>query len=778
MLRFYHFALFVSLTLLLTIGLQAAELKILKPLDRGKTYDVAAEQFQKYYELCTGRKLSIVTEPNETDSFVVIGSDAVTRFCRDSIERKVIRPFRIRTGTDDYHLRSVRDGDRDLLFIAGGRGRSTLYAVYHFFEERGGCAWFWDGDVTPKSESLDITGLDIVESPRFEYRGLRYFAHRSLHRFQAEHWGPEDWEREIDWIVKKRLNVFMLRIGMDDVFQKAFPDIVPYPDNDKPLPGTVPGGLEDRTTFWSLQYRGELRKHLLRYAFDRDLMHPEDFGTMTHWYSRTPEAFLEHFKPTFLDQSGGDHREKPALVWDIREDKWLDLYFQLTETHIEHYGKPELFHTIGLAERLMFKDRADNLEMKLYTYRRLIAKVREKYPDAPILLAGWDFIVHWTSKEIAELIKELDPKRTIIWDYEADFSNEHNYTKWGLIGKFPYTFGIFEAFESGADIRADYDIIEARIALSGDDPFCKGYIFWPETSHADILMLEYFPRNAWKPDQPKPDHAVERLCRTRYGDDAETMLGIWKVFLPFTYPHKHHHPQTPLISHYSSPPVFFAAQDRTGVRTVYAETLAPAPALYRTLAELPFDDSKPFIKRDAIDIARTTANKLTLLAMFNVNVTLKTWREGKATKEEVRLAIARFQRHWELFRDLLSLHDDYSMNATFERLKTVSEVNPHFEKTLVANGANGYCATYQYELFAHCYLPIVRAYIEAVMVLVEAGDVAGKFDIDALQKVYNGTFAAVRQKPLAEMRPTIPRTTEQYRRIMLDLAALAEEHLK
>jgi len=773
--RFLCLALFVSL--FITTALQAVELKILKPVERGKVFDIAAEEFQKYYELCTGKKLAITTEANETDHFVVIGSDAVNRFCRDCIEKKVLRPFRIRTGTDDYHLLSVKDGDRDLLFLAGGRGRSTLYAVYQYFELRADCSWFWDGDVTPKAETLDITGLDVAESPRFEYRGLRYFAHRSLTRFQAEHWGPKDWEKEIDWIVKKRLNVFMLRFGMDDMFQKAFPDIVPYPDNDKPLPEAVPGGYDDRTTFWSLKYRGELRKHLLRYAFDRDLMHPEDFGTMTHWYSRTPIAFLEHFKPDFLIQSSRRYMaELTGLVWDIRIDKWLDLYWKLTEAHIEHYGKPELFHTIGLAERRMFQDKADNLEVKLYTYRRLIAKVREKYPNAPILLAGWDFHNQWSPEEVPELIKELDPEKTIIWDYEADTITPKNYTNWDIIGNFPYVFGIFEALEAAADIRANYDIIEQRIGLSADDPFCKGYIFWPEMSHSDILMLEYFPHNAWKPDQANPTHAVERLCRTRYREDAETMSAIWKTFLPCTYPYTYQDEWW--LGILRGMTQFLENQDRTELRQSLAGKLAPTPALYRALAELPFDDTKPFIKRDAIDMARTAAYRLTVLAKTNLDVAMQNRRAGKASSEDVRLAAARFQRHWELFRDLLELHDDYSMYATHERLKTVSEVNPVFEQTLIANGANGYCASYQYELFAYCYLPIVRGYVETVEQWLKAEDVTATIDRTAQQKLYASAFADVQKMSLFEMKPTAPRTPERYRQIMLDLAKIAEEHLK
>ena len=395
------------------------------------------------------------------------------------------------------------------------------------------------------------------------------------------------------------------------------------------------------------------------------------------------------------------------------------------------------------------------------------------------MLAGWDFHNQWSPEEVPELIKELDPAKTILWDYEADTIGPRNYTNWDVIGKFPYVFGIFEALEAAADIRANYNIIEERMALSANDPFCKGYIFWPEMSHADILMLEYFPHNAWKPYQPNPIHAVERLCRTRYRDDADTMLGIWKTFLPCTYPYKYTEAwYASILWTFSRPTGFFSANDRTELRKTFAEKLAPTPALYRALAELPFDDAKPFIKRDSIDIARTAANKLAILSITNVNVTLKNWREGKATKDEVDLAATRFQRHWELFCDLLALHDDYSMHATYERLKTVSEVNPHFEKTLIANAANGYCASYQYELFAYCYLPIVRSYAEAAIALVEAGDVAGKFDMDALGKVYDAAFADVKHKPLAGMKPTAARTQERYRQIMSDLATLAEDHLK
>lgn len=89
---------------------------------------------------------------------------------------------------------------------------------------------------------------------------------------------------------------------------------------------------------------------------------------MTHWYSRTPYDFLNRVKPEFMPQATEGYNQKTGLVWDIRDDRNLDNYFKLTETHIREYGAPELFHTIGLAERRCYADHASNHQMKLYTY--------------------------------------------------------------------------------------------------------------------------------------------------------------------------------------------------------------------------------------------------------------------------------------------------------------------------------------------------------------------------------------------------------------------------
>ena len=757
------------------VGAQAAEWKILKPASAQQAYSVAAQQFQTYYEAVTGVRLMIVAEPDKAADLVVIGSDAVNRFCRDAVEQKIIAPLDLGADTDAYRVRSAEKEGRRFLFLAGGNSRSTLYAVYDFFERQAGCRYFWDGDIIPKRAEIKMDGLDVSEAPRFAYRGIRYFAHRSLDRFQAEHWGPAEWEREIDWALKKRLNLVMLRIGMDDVYQKAFPESVPYPPTNAPLPEAVSRSYDDRTSAWPLQVRGELRKHILSYAADRGLMQPEDTGTMTHWYSRTPKAFLEEVKPRFMPQSGGAYQGNPtSAIWDIRDDQNLDNYWKLTQAHVKAYGSPEIFHTIGLAERQVFTNRAENLEMKLYAYRRIIAKLREHYPQAPLLIASWDFYyTGWTGAEVSRLLGILNPQNTLIFDYTSDLPKwlGDDFRQWGVVGKFPWIFGIFHAYEWENELRGNYDALRERMPVAAADPMCKGFVYWPENSHSDSLMLEFFAKNAWKPETLTPEALLPTFCRDRYQSAAEPMLAAWQAELPLIKMHGELPPEFRNLARFSGLAV--TPKRTEELRTACAKLeprLKEVPGLCRVLSELPYGTGNAFVDRDAIDLARTLAGRTFSYAVYRYALLQGEWMQDKADAVAVKAAGERCTAILTALRDILALHDDYSMNVSMAKLQAIHPVNPCFEQALKGNAENGYCRTYIYELFNDYYLPQLALYTGWVDERVASGDTKTPMK-PAKALPMQAIIDAFYSKPLAEMgaQPQAPRTREAYRAVLKQL---------
>ena len=753
----------------------AKELRILKPNHRAGAYDVAASEFQRYYELVCGEKLDIVTEPNEEDDYIVIGSDMANRFVRTLIERKVLDDLPLEIDSDEYRILSVQDGERRYLILAGGRPRSTLYADYDFFERRAGCRWFWDGDVVPKADAIDISGLDVCENPRFRYRGIRYFAHRGLFRFQAEHWGFDDWKKEIDWCVKKRLNLFMLRIGQDDLFQKAFPETVSYPDPSKPIPG-MGRGYANRNLFWPLEYRGALRKRILDYAFERDLMHPEDFGTMTHWYSATPQEFLDQIKPEFTPQVSG-YSLPTEQVWDIRFDHNLDNYWKLTQASIDHYGKPEIFHTIGFAERMVYKERTDNVKMKIYFYRRMLENLRAHYPNAPVLLAGWDFYGWWKEEEIQSLLSLLDPEKTLILDYSLDLEDDamtggNNLTHWGMVGKFPYITGIFLAYESALDIRGRYGRFQEHQKQVFSDPYCKGLVLWPESSHTDIFMLHYFTSNAWKPGESTPEALLTEFCHDRYAAQAEAFEQAWNGTIP---------PSQMLSAAWNFWANFVhsnASWDATDIWKTNFEsqrdTLQNAPMVLEKIKSLAWSDE--FARRDSIDLARTLADRLLTCARIRMFYDLNLWREGKADANQARQSIDAVELLAEAFVDLLALHDDYSLYRTYQKTDAIEPIqNPDFGKVLIDNASCSYCMSHQYELAAYWYLPTFRFMADWGRGCLDTGQketfAAGRAE---MIKRRGELLTQTQATPLAEMAPSDPQTHERFTDVVTRLEEAAK----
>ena len=708
-------------------------------------FDLQNAEFAKYHKAITGR-------------------DAPKGAIAFAIDPKVSK-----SGRDAYSIVSTGKGAA----ITGSNMRSVWYGLYDLLERRGGCHWFWDGDVVPKRDSIDLSNLDVHEEAHYEYRAIRYFAHRGLTRFQAEQWGLDDWKKEIDWLLKRRLNTFMLRIGQDDVFQRAFPETCPYPDASKPQPGMY-SGYNDRTLFWSLEFRGKLRQDLHRYAFERGLMAPEDFGTMSHWYSPTPDSYLVGKKPPFLPQSNSTHAEPHLRVWDIRQGDWAEEYWKLTKTALDAYGKgapkPLLLHTIGLGERRCYKDRKANFDLKVKTLDRFLDIAKRDYPDAKLLLAGWDFYHTWKAEEVREYFKTLDKDRVILWDYEADYpssSANRIFTNWDVIGKFPYTYSIFLAYEKALDARANYPLIEKRQKLVQNDPFCKGYIFWPESSHTDTLLLRFFTANAWSSKPIPHGEVLDEFCASRYGANAEAMKAAWKAVLPASW-------LRDWGNNYSTAVLGIGGEVNTdvlgGLIGKWEKPVSAAKVAFEILQRVPWND--PLVQRDAIDIARMVLDRAIALHVWQFGCDLAKWRKsagnGNNSPADIVASANRIAALCDRMADILALHTDYSLWESYQRLDAVEKIrNPLFEKTLFENSSCGYCRSHQYELARHWYAPHVKAVAENLAKAVSAGNRKAAIKVNAEKE-----RLALKAKPLASLAPTLPRTEENFRRTLREIAAL------
>ncbi len=770
-----------------TIPSTTSPLTILIPPTGEKAYKIAGEIFAGLWEEVTGRK-PVKVYMNVDDGHipdgdvVLIGSDAVNYAVHTLIRSGILESLNIQYGTDNYRMLSIEKDGRTILILAGGSGRSTIYAVYDFFHKQTGTEYFWDGDIIPHRDHILIKGVDILERPRFEYRGLRYFAHRGLHRFQAEHWDLEDWQKEIDWLMKKRFNLFMLRTGIDDLFQRAFPDDVPYPPVDAQDPDAQQRSYNDRTSFWQLRYRGELRKEVLQYARDRGLLHPEDAGTITHWYSHTPSSFYRSNPvfPVMKNQKHGYSLPTQA-IWDIEYQETWDAYWKLTETHIREYGggSPRLFHTIGMAERIFGENARENLQSKFYVYRKTQQIIHEHYPDVPLLVGTWDFQAwQWKDSDVRQLINEFDPARTIILDYTADNTDRVSYRDWGLLHQFPWIFGIFHSYENNTDIHGDYNILASRIREAADDKICLGLVAWPEISHNDTYFLEYLADNSWDPQSPDIAHATERYCNSRYpAEIAGVMRPLWESFLVLSQSMQFNHTGYRLFHELQ-----FNVLNRPELMDLTPECISKWDADFQhiypglklapevlnglvTMADKSYDN--PLWRRDAIDMARTIASRALYASLARGVCLVEDWKQRKASPADIRKFAELSQKLLASLADILAMSDDFSMDASLRRLYTAKDlngvkpmVNPHTEQTLKGNAENSYCRSQQYELVQYVYRPELEVYWNWVFKQIETGNRIQWKRPPVFTKEKKSIADKFYHTPLSEMAPDKPRNAK------------------
>lgn len=773
-----------------------------------KSVRLAADAFADVWEKVTDKRPEIVSELPVDGDVIVFGEEEWNNFTFSRRLEGKLPSNTLRHGSDAYRLLSQKDGDRTLLFLLNARPRSLFYAVYRFFELRADCSWFWDGDRIPKGDAPDISDLDITESPRFDWRGLRYFAHRSLHRFQAEHWTLDDWKREVDWMLKRRLNLFMLRIGQDDLFQKAFPDIVPYDDADwDPIGGTPNESYNDRSLFWPLKTRAAIRKGIMDYAHDRDLVHVADTGTMTHWYSRTPKAFMDKAKPEFLkghNAKDGEYNGSPStLVWDVEQDKWLDAYWKITQADVDFYSGSDMFHTIGLGERGYYgDDDGKNFRLKLAVYRKIIGKLREHYPDAPLLVGSWDFREHWrwTPERVREFVKTLDPSNTLILDYIADLpeAQRNSFTQWGCVGKFPWIFGIFHAYEAHNDMRGNYPQMRDRFPVAVDDPMCKGVVLWPENSHQDTLMLDYFSAIGWNPSQYKIEEFLPGFCRRRYGaDKSGPMYAFWKRMLPILPSDSWHlccGKVEPLYGDYPAVyarfrgDVFCKINDRRlryfrDKEKVLAPLRVDMATLLNDLAAVEWTSADERVRRDCVDMARAILGRLLEGEIARLGLAIhersslppeSSHERIAAANDAIRLRMRRFREYQIALADILETLPEFSLYDSLLRIQAVKPFNPNFERTLKENSSVWYCRSQIYEQIRHLGTldyAVLEKFLECAM-----ADSKGFADLDQKEKCLNDQFDDARSRffdiPLSEMKPRDEDTRESFSETLKKVAAL------
>jgi hypothetical protein len=176
-----------------------------------------------------------------------------------------------------------------------------------------------------------------------------------------------------------------------------------------------------------------------------------------------------------------------------------------------------------------------------------------------------------------------------------------------------------------------------------------------------------------------------------------------------------------------------------------------------------------FIRRDIMDIARTVADRLTVEAENRLMRAWFDWCDGKCDAGDVRAAAGHVSAFAHLMAKLLALHTDYSLVDSLARLNAVHPVANHdFDRVLIDNCANFYCASHQAELAEHLYAPAIDAMAKQVTDKAQKND-RSPLSAEEIRRIRDKVLAM----SLSQMKTRGARTATAFCNVVSGLEAAA-----
>ena len=170
---------------------------IVLPGKASRLEELAAREVHRYVHLTTGRLLRIERQDALPDS---VGAIVVARKDRPIMSKAGLR---VTSSAQGYCLKTIQEGSRRVLFLAGNDDFGTLYAAYRLAEVLG-VRFYLHGDCIPDEKTeFRLPDLSEEAKPLFALRGIQPF-----HDFPEgpDWWNEAEYRAVIGQLPKLRMN--------------------------------------------------------------------------------------------------------------------------------------------------------------------------------------------------------------------------------------------------------------------------------------------------------------------------------------------------------------------------------------------------------------------------------------------------------------------------------------------------------------------------------------------------------------------------------------------
>jgi len=571
----------------------------------------AAEELAKYVKGMSGTKLRIEEgEPEIEDllppaqgyykeNIILIGRPQTNSKIKEFCAKGLVKLSPDYPGLDGFIIKSISYKGRNYLVLGGSTDRATLYAVYHLLENIFKVGFFEDGDQVPEKKTLIAENIDIAERPYFPHRknlgGWPFKQGNSMN-----YWSLEEWQRWIDWNLKKKFNILYCHQGQAVAWKKTWKEF----------------GLKKQgePTEWDL-YQSELYKKVISYARGLGLR-----IVCPGFYTWVPSEVREVYPDCkYIEIQWG--QATPYLHLRPEDPMFSKVVSTFIKNYISIYGTDHIYEGEAYGEVRPGSTPEENHELKVAYAKAGVKGMREADPQGVWYLSGWTFTTGSWTKQLAKDFLDSVPNDAIyIIDTGADFepwgsrrgsSAPPIYKDFGYFYGKTWGFGVVHALGGDTGLHGDMRDLIKRVKDMVNDPKasnCKYFYINPEAVLHNFPYYELCARLAWNPEKVELDSFLEDYAILRYGErSAHNMLKCLKELEQSVY-----------STHYGDPGPFYHyplgvweghfRKERSAKLSSFIRRMRNALTL--ALAEKDRQKDNPLYQRDLLDMTREYVGEL------------------------------------------------------------------------------------------------------------------------------------------------------------------------
>jgi alpha-N-acetylglucosaminidase len=433
-------------------------------------------------------------------------------------------------GGDVFEIESL--GGKTVL--RGNSGVSMASALNRYLEDYCGCEVSWNcgNQLAVPSPAPSVPHkLRVVSPHRF-----RYAYNYCTHGYTMPWWNWPDWERELDFLALKGVNLALVIEGQEQVWIDALNEFG-YTGEDVRKWLCLPAHQPWQYMSNMEAYGGGISQPLVdkRLALGRAIVaRMRDLGiepVLQGYYGIVPSDFKNRFPEAKVHAQGGWNAfNRPDMLdpLDPRFGKLGAAFYRAQSRLLE--GTPKFlaadpFHEGGSTEGIDLAACG----------RAIYGAMSESNPGVTWVLQSWEL------NPRQPMVDALDKSKLLVLDLFCE--NKENWRLRGQFGNTPWLWCTIQNWGGNVGLGGELDLLRVKPAraLAEAGPGkgqMRGIGALMEGSQTQPMVWEMFFGNAWRSDPPDLDIWLRDYARRRYGAVSPAALQALQIELETVYAHE------------------------------------------------------------------------------------------------------------------------------------------------------------------------------------------------------------------------------------------------